>query len=168
MTGREFLHLAVGKIYDTAPPEQKERDTASFEARALLFHFSELSRESLPLRADETFSADTEKALLSALEEKCAGRPLQYILGEWEFYGLPMACGEGCLIPRPETELLTEYVSKNLPRNGRFLELSTGSGCIPTALLATRPDLCAAAIDLSKDALFYAEKIVIDITFAIG
>ncbi len=64
MTGREFLHLAAGKIYDTAPPEQKERDTASFEARALLFHFSELSRESLPLRADETFSADTEKGLI--------------------------------------------------------------------------------------------------------
>ena len=158
MTGREFLHLAARRIYDTAPPEQKERDTASFEARALLLHFSDLSRESLPLRADEVLPAEIEKSLLSAMEEKCAGRPLQYILGEWEFYGLPMACGEGCLIPRPETELLTEYVQKNLPQNGRFLDLCTGSGCIPTALLATRPDLCAAAIDLSKDALFYAEK----------
>ena len=158
MTVREFLRLAAQQLYENAPPEQKDRETAAFEARMLLFHFSDVTFDTLPLCAEKALEKTAEETLLTALKEKCEGRPLQYILGCWEFYGKEIFCGEGCLIPRPETEFLAEYAVKNLPQNGRFLELCTGSGCIPTAILSERKDLVGTAVDLSEKALYYAEK----------
>lgn len=158
MTAREFLTLAAERLFEKAPPEQKDRDTAALEARLLLFRFSDITAEALPFRAKEALSEKTESALMSALEEKCAGRPLQYIFGEWSFYGREMYCGEGCLIPRPETEILTEYVLKHMPKGGRFLDLCTGSGCIATAILTERADLDGVAADISESALHYAER----------
>lgn len=158
MTAREYYQFAKERLFESCPPEQKNADTAAFEAQTLLSHFLSLSREQLLARFDETLTTDAEKALQNALSEKCGGRPLQYILGEWEFYGKRIFCGEGCLIPRPETEFLVDYALSYLPRGGRFLDLCTGSGCIPTAILSARDDLSAQALDLSKEALAYAEK----------
>ena len=63
---------------------------------------------------------------------RIAGEPLQYILGEWEFFGMRFFVGEGVLIPRPDTEVLVETVleccrDKHKPR---IIDLCTGSGCI--------------------------------------
>lgn len=71
-------------------------------------------------------------------EKRVSGYPLQYILGEWEFYGLPFKVGEGVLIPRQDTETLVEVAGdflKNLPENERkTLDLCAGSGCIGITL----------------------------------
>lgn len=158
MTIRQYYHLSKDRIFATCPAEQKDRDTASFEAQALLSHFLSCPWEHLLLRLDEVLAPEAEKALSKALDEKCGGRPLQYILGEWEFYGKRIFCGEGCLIPRPETEFLVDYALSHLPRGGHFFDLCTGSGCIPTAILTNRSDLSAHALDISKEALAYAEK----------
>ena len=89
---------------------------------------------------------------------RCAGEPLQYILGEWEFMGLPFKVGPGVLIPRPETEILTEEVIGFLRgREGpSLLELCAGSGCvaISVAKLAGVPACC---IEISPDAIRYLE-----------
>ena len=79
--------------------------------------------------------------------------PLQYILGEWEFYGDNYKLNKDCLIPRPETEFLTEYIIKNAKQNARILDLCSGSGCISISVLKRRKDLTAVLIDISQNAV---------------
>ena len=87
------------------------------------------------LLADRGIRAEYESdALEKALAERKGRRPLQYILGEWEFCGLPIRVTEDCLVPRPDTEPIAERAAALLPPGGRFLDLCTGSGCLAAAV----------------------------------
>lgn len=91
---------------------------------------------------------------------RIAGEPFQYIVGSVEFYNIELAVGPGVLIPRPETELLVEHALQLLadtPSGTEVLDLCTGSGAIPLALAHERPDLSYLGIDLSPEALAWAE-----------
>ena len=123
---------------------------AAYEAALLLEHFAGVSPGML--RLDRTRVYDIP-ALDAAVKRRLERYPLQYILGEWEFYGLPFAVDERCLIPRPDTECLVERAIRVIPQGGRFADLCTGSGCIAVATLAHRPDLTAAALELYSDTL---------------
>ncbi|MCL1857759.1 MAG: peptide chain release factor N(5)-glutamine methyltransferase [Oscillospiraceae bacterium] len=79
--------------------------------------------------------------------------PLQYILGEWEFYGDIYKLNKDCLIPRPESEFLTEYIIENAGQNGIVLDLCSGSGCISVSALKRRKDLSAVLIDIAHNAI---------------
>jgi release factor glutamine methyltransferase len=93
------------------------------------------------------------------LERLMTHEPVQYILGETEFYGLKFKVNKHVLIPRPETEELVEWVLSELPANDsglNILDIGTGSGCIPVALKRKKSDLNLYACDISEDALFIA------------
>ncbi|WNH11692.1 peptide chain release factor N(5)-glutamine methyltransferase [Thalassobellus suaedae] len=95
---------------------------------------------------------------LHLLEEE---KPIQYILGETEFYGLPFKVNEHTLIPRPETEELVEWIIKefkNYNSEIRILDIGTGSGCIAVALAKRLKNVKVYALDISKDALKIARK----------
>ena len=79
--------------------------------------------------------------------------PLQYILGEWEFYGDIYKLNKDCLIPRPETEFLTEYIINNAKQNGVILDLCSGSGCVSISALKRRKDLTAVLVEISCGAV---------------
>jgi len=79
--------------------------------------------------------------------------PLQYIIGEWEFYGDVYKLNKDCLIPRSETEFLTEYIIENAKQNSYILDLCSGSGCISVSVLKRRKDLRAVLIDISNGAV---------------
>ncbi|MBQ4481174.1 MAG: peptide chain release factor N(5)-glutamine methyltransferase [Victivallales bacterium] len=105
-----------------------------------------------------------EVELASLLEawtcRRLAGEPFQYVVGSVEFYNIELAVGPGVLIPRPETELLVEHALQLLvdaPQDTEVLDLCTGSGAIPLALSHERPDLDYIGIDLSPEALKWAE-----------
>lgn len=68
------------------------------------------------------------------MEKRVEGVPLQYLLGEWEFYGYLFYVGEGVLIPRPDTETLVEAVLNRAEEKNVVLDLCSGSGCIAVAL----------------------------------
>jgi release factor glutamine methyltransferase len=91
---------------------------------------------------------------LSRLEN---GEPFAYVIGEWYFYDETYKVSPDCLIPRPETEHLVEWLIKNLPINGTFADLCTGSGCIAISTLTHRKDLTAVAVDISEKALEIAK-----------
>ena len=93
-------------------------------------------------------------------ERRILREPLQYILGEWEFFGMRMFVGEGVLIPRPDTEVLVETVlewCRDLP-HPRIIDLCTGSGCIALALQKHLPGAEVHALDISDAALAYAQR----------
>jgi len=101
------------------------------------------------------------ETVLSQLKEE---KPIQYILGETEFYGLPFYVNENTLIPRPETEELVEWIIKDcfVPRNDgemiRILDIGTGSGCIAISLAKNIPNAEVFALDVSEKALQTAKK----------
>ena len=93
------------------------------------------------------------------VEQRLSGQPLQYILGEWEFYGLPFYVDERALIPRQDTELLVETAISMVHQRGYqgCLDLSTGSGCIAVSI-AKHAQISVTATDISADALELAQE----------
>ena len=99
----------------------------------------------------------------SVLADLKTEKPIQYILGETEFYGLPFLVNENTLIPRPETEELVEWIisDNNIQHptsNIQLLDIGTGSGCIAISLAKNLPSAQVAAIDVSEKALATAHK----------
>ncbi len=130
--------------------------SALHEAILLAAHFTGRSYSSLRAAMEEDLPMSGDFA--EALGRRCARYPLQYILGEWEFMGLPFRVNENCLIPRSDTEILCEYIIRNAPTGGRLLDLCTGSGCIPAAVLHYRHDMTASAVELYPETLSLARE----------
>lgn len=107
----------------------------------------------LTLRENEPVDAATAETIADWMRMRMTGRSVARILGHREFYGLTFALAPETLEPRPETELLVDLAIGALPPQGRMLDLGTGSGCIPIAVLANRPDTIAIATDISEAAL---------------
>ena len=123
---------------------------AGFDGLILASFFTGRSRASL--------MADRDADLISPELQRAVARrerrePLQYIVGEWEFMGLPFEVGPACLIPRQDTELLCRVAIDLLPAGGRMLDMCTGSGCVAVAAAVLRPDARVSAADKYRDAL---------------
>ena len=104
---------------------------------------------------EEDYCSET---LSSAVEKRCARYPLQYIIGKWWLANCEFFVDESTLVPRPDTETVIELAVKNLPRDARFADLCTGSGCIAISILDLRPDTCASAFELYPKTLEMAVK----------
>lgn len=101
--------------------------------------------------------ADSKCAEIFAMVRRRKERvPLSYIIGEAEFYGYIIKVGDGCLIPRPETELLVEEMLRLCTKEALFADWCTGSGCIAIALLLQNRAYRGVAVDSSCDALRWA------------
>lgn len=130
-------------------------EDAEWDALCLMERFCAIS--STLLRA--TPDRDYENAELeSAVRRRLAREPLQYILGEWEFYHQTYEVTPDCLIPRSDTEILVETAIRLLPVGARFADLCTGSGCIAVSTLAERPDTWAVALEKFPATLALAER----------
>lgn len=102
-----------------------------------------------------------ESAITGIMQRVNQGEPLQYILGEAQFYGRKFMVGRGVLIPRPETELLVKSVVdhfKDHPQNPSILDIGTGSGCIAITVSLELPQAFVHATDVSPAALEIARK----------
>ena len=104
--------------------------------------------------------AEAEAGITEACRQLAAGRPLQYVIGETEFYGLSFAVAEGVLIPRPETEELVQWIAADWAgRSGlRVLDVGTGSGAIAVTLAHLLHDAAIDAVDISGEALRIAAE----------
>lgn len=138
--------------------ESHQIESATFESRVLVETVLN-TRDLIGMGASE-LSAEQYDALLTLTRRRCQGEPLQYLCGEWEFFGLPFAVGEGVLIPRQDTETLVETVLRL--RKGKpqtvMLDLCSGSGCIPSAVAAHLPDVTGYCAELSDQALFFLRQ----------
>lgn len=132
-------------------------ESARFDVLCLAEHAFGLDRTQLRLRAEQ--SVDTA-AFFGLIERRRLGEPLQYILGEWEFYGLRFAVGPGVLIPRPETEMLVEIALDFLRGHGpcEVYDLCAGSGCVGLSVAQHCPQAQVKLLELSEDALYYLRQ----------
>ena len=133
-------------------------DKDTFDAELLLEKAAGLNRTALFLRREEMLSAEAAMQYEGFLTERESGRPTQYILGTWEFMGLPFSVGEGVLIPRGDTEILVETILEKQESLRTILDIGTGSGCIPISLSHYGDFESILAVDISPKALGYAVK----------
>ncbi|MBR5122257.1 MAG: peptide chain release factor N(5)-glutamine methyltransferase [Anaerotignum sp.] len=136
------------------------KEAYAFEAELLLEKAAGLNRTALFLRGEEVLSEEVLAVYEGFLQEREQGRPTQYILGEWEFMGLPFSVGEGVLIPRADTEVLVETILERQQKESMksILDIGTGSGCIPISLGHYGKFEHIMAVDISQKALGYATK----------
>ncbi len=130
-------------------------ENAETEAALLLEHFCGASRAQLFSSPDTNYES---KALMEALDRRCEHYPLQYLFGEWDFFGETYFVNENCLIPRSDTECLVEKAISLLPQNAYFADLCTGSGCIAISVLKHHADCRALAADLFPETLNLAAR----------
>ena len=137
------------------------------EAGSLLAYVIGRDRTFILSHADDPISEEQLEEFRRTLDLRAGGRPLQYITGHQEFFGLDFEVTTDVLIPRPETELLVETALKlvsNAVAGPLICDVGTGSGCIVITLLhelrklRNYPDARAVAIDLSEAALAVAKR----------
>ena len=123
----------------------------------------QLKRIDLALNPEMIMDGHHLKQWKSIVSDLKTHKPIQYILGETEFYGLPFEVNENTLIPRPETEELVGLILSNNQINKstnplKIVDIGTGSGCIAIALAKNIPNADVFAIDVSEKALEVAQK----------
>jgi release factor glutamine methyltransferase len=128
-------------------------ESAALDAKLLAGHALGLDTLALAMRENEPVSSEAAVRVAALLQRRMTGESVARIIGEREFYGLAFTLNAATLEPRPETELLVDMAVGALPAGGRLLDLGTGTGCIPIAVLANQPDATGVAVDISDEAL---------------
>ena len=116
------------------------------------------SRTERLTKANENLNQSDLLKLYDCCKDLAKHIPLQYILGEAWFYNLKFYVNNSVLIPRPETEELTDLIIRENKTAGSFLDIGTGSGCIPVTLKSKLPQADVFACDISAQALAVASK----------
>ncbi len=133
-------------------------ECAEAEARQLACHVLSCDLSYLILHSREEIDDKVLLASAALINERCKGRPLQYVMGTASFYGIDLAVDERVLIPRPETELLAERAIAELKERPfpKVMDLCTGSGAIAAAVAANVPNVKVIATELSPRAFMLA------------
>ena len=131
-------------------------DAATLEARELVCFGTGKSREELQRDGGLYATPEVERRVRDLVDRHLAGEPVAYLIGEWEFYGLPLDISRDVLIPRADTELLAERGIARAQEAGegaRVLDLCAGSGCVGLAIASQVPTCRVVLGDLSEGAL---------------
>lgn len=147
---KEKIDLVIGILAGLALDDPRR------EARLLVKYATGLDEARQITHPDQILTPPQIQAVDMMAARRAAGEPLSRILGRREFYGLEFELSPATLDPRFETELLVDLALDFLQSRAdpvSILDLGTGTGCIPIALLTQQPRLRAVAVDISPDAL---------------
>ncbi|HCB1501611.1 TPA: peptide chain release factor N(5)-glutamine methyltransferase [Klebsiella michiganensis] len=151
MTFQQWLTRAITRLSQSESPRR--------DAEILLGHVTGKARTYI-LAFDETTLTEQQLAELETLlSRRTQGEPVAHLVGQREFWSLPLFVSPATLIPRPDTECLVEQALERLPGVPcRILDLGTGTGAIALALASERPDCLLTAVDFMPDAVALAER----------
>ena len=155
MTLQELKSKFLNELIKTYPQEE----ILSFFF--LLVHYKlDLTRTDIALNPNQIINKKKSVFFQDALKRLKEETPIQYIIGETEFYGLLFKVNPDVLIPRPETEELVAWILKEAKQKKKIkiLDIGTGSGCIAISLARHLPNATVYALDISKKALEVAEQ----------
>jgi len=135
-------------------------DAPELDARWLLAKVLEKEDNWVLTHGDTPLSLEQQAKFAELAQERATGKPLAYILVEWDFYGRKFLMNTSVLVPRPETEDLVEAALNHIDKNGAqaVADIGTGSGCIAITLVLERPHLTVLATDISPTALETARQ----------
>ena len=168
MNYKEWLAQAIADLAQKNPTENSKID-----ALVLLQHATGKSRTQILAFDDTEIDEKVRLKLTALLDRRLKGEPIAYILGEKEFWSLPLNVSKGTLIPRPDTEILVEKALQialeklqENPPHFRILDLGTGTGAIALALASELSSICQKrqilldiiGVDLMPDVIELAQS----------
>ena len=156
MTYRDLYLSARSALSQT-----ENQQNAGLIARDLVCSFSGLPPEQMLAEIDQPADPLAAEKVRQGVHRLLNEEPLAYVLGEWEFYGLPLYVSPDVLIPRDDTCAVTELaINKSLflDKDPRILDLCCGSGCIGLAIASRVKDARVTLADISKEALAVAKR----------
>lgn len=135
-------------------------DAPDVDAYEILRLVTGISKTDILMNPKREISEEKLSEFDALIAKRASGYPLQYILGEWDFYGFSFFVNEGVLIPRNETEQIAHEACLYLKnkKNKVVFDLCTGSGCIGLSIAANNPDCRVCLADISPFALECAQK----------
>ena len=155
--------VTIGELYTNLKSVLRlmNIDTYAFEAKLIIEKAFDSELPRILMNRDSAVPEIILDNIQDMTEKRKKGFPIQYILGEWEFYGYKFKVGEGVLIPRQDTETLIDYVldicRKNNIKSPKIIDLCSGTGCIAITLKKEIPDSEIYALENSGIALEYLE-----------
>ena len=138
-------------------------ESAQLEAREIICYAADKTREQFYRDMSLYASGALEQRVEELVRRRLEGEPVAYIIGEWEFYGLPLDISREVLIPRLDTELLAErgiLKARESGEGARILDLCAGSGCVGLAIAANAPECRVVLAELSEGALRLCKQTV--------
>lgn len=133
-------------------------DSPKRDAEILLGFVTQKARTFLLAFGETELTVEQQQQLLMLLERRKLGEPIAYLVGEREFWSLPLTVSSATLIPRPDTERLVELALELLPvGTATILDLGSGSGAIALALASERPDCYVIGVDFQAKAVKLAQ-----------
>lgn len=135
-----------------------DTETARLDLEVLLAWALKKDRTYLYTWPEKQLSSEEQNVFDTAVERRKKGEPIAYIVGEKEFWSLPLYVDDSTLIPRADTEILVEAALEKIAAPMKILDLGTGTGAIAIALANERPDCKFMAVDKSIHALALAHK----------
>lgn len=153
-TYRTLFTELVRMLRSAGIPDEKQ------EAAFLLEHLTGRELPRLLMEGDTPALPSVQAQALALCRKRASGYPLQYLLGEWDFFGLIFSVGEGVLIPRGDTETLVETALqlRRAEPSTRMVDLCSGSGCIPAAIANHLSGVTGYALEKSPDAMMYLKR----------
>lgn len=134
--------------------------SARFDAEVLLAHILKKNRAFLKAFSETILTTENSDAFFNMIEERAKGKPIAYLIGKQEFWSFSFEVNSDALIPRPETELIVEYILTHYDATQplKLLDLGTGSGAIAISIAKARPTWQIIATDISAKALELAKR----------
>ncbi len=150
----DFQHWLRHAASELSASESPRRD-----AEILLGFVTGKARTYLLAFGETGLTAEQQTKLDALLARRKTGEPVAHLVGEREFWSLPLYVSAATLIPRPDTECLVEQALARLPAQPcHILDLGTGTGAIALALASERPDCTVTAVDVMPDAVALAQR----------
>ena len=151
-------NITVAEVLNRSIDQLKKYniENPQLNAEQIISHILDLNKTNLYLKSKDILDNEKSDLIEQLILRRTKHEPLQYILGETEFYGCKIKVNPDVLIPRPETELLVEKVLQE--DFGSILEIGTGSGAIAIALAKQMKNIQIKATDISKKALRIARQ----------
>jgi len=156
-------NITIAQCLQLARELESVSDSARLDIELILCHILQKNRTWLFTWPDKTLSAEQQQMFNEFFARRKNGEPIAHILGQREFWSLPLSVNSSTLIPRPDTELLVELVLELFAEDSSqqkrtCLDLGTGTGAIILAIASEKPDWQLVGVDRSVDAVALAEQ----------